>query len=762
MAAPLDAISRFLLKHPPEAFARGEVVLAPVVPVVVAVVLMAAGVAGAAWMVRALQGTSRRDRWLLGGLRAAAFVLIGVCLLRPTLVFSRAVAQRNVLVVLADDSRSMQLADVGGMPRVAAMQAALADSGAVMRALADRFVVRVHRMDDGAEHLPSLASVAGTGTRSDIGAALSALRDRTAGLPVAGVVLVSDGHDNGTSDLDAELRRWRARGVPVHTVGVGASRPASDVALEGIALPPSVLEGGEAVGEARLRAAGLAGARIAFEVEAGGRLVHLDTLVVPESRDLFQVPIRIPPLAPGAHAVRVRARAVPADPLPQNDAAVALLTVRAGPERILHVEGEPRAELPFLRRALSGDTAVELVSLVRSAPGKYLRLGVRDSLELRTGFPTTRAELFRYRGLLLGSVEAAFFSADQLRMLEEFVRVRGGGFLALGGRRALAEGGFAGTAVAAALPVALDPVASGEPAVRVVHPVPTDAGLAEPALHLEPSRDAGRRAWAALPAVTTVNRLGPPRPGATVLLEGRDSTAGGRAPLVVTHRYGAGRATVFAVQDAWRWRLNPVVAEDDSTLARLWPRLARWMLADAPDQVEAVPVRSVVGPGEAAAFDLTVRDAAFLPTDRARIVARVIPPDAPPVEVPTAPLAGRPGGYRALVATAGAGAYRLDVTAILDGDSVAARPAWVLADAGAAEPGSGTRDDALLARVAEGTGGGTFDLAALDGLPEAASVTPAGITAREAHDLWDAPAVLLLLLGVVAADWTLRRRRGLA
>ena len=72
------------------------------------------------------------------------------------------------------------------------------------------------------------------------------------------------------------------------------------------------------------------------------------------------------------------------------------------------------------------------------------------------GFPKTREELFAYRGLILGSVEAGAFTADQLRMIADFVEQRGGGLLMLGGPRAFAEGGWAGTPVAEVLPVAIE------------------------------------------------------------------------------------------------------------------------------------------------------------------------------------------------------------------------------------------------------------------------------------------------------------------
>ena len=114
-------------------------------------------------------------------------------------------------------------------------------------------------------------------------------------------------------------------------------------------------------------------------------------------------------------------------------------------EKILYVEGEPRFEMKFLRRAVEGDSNLQVVTLQRTAEGKFLRLGVDSAGELAAGFPRTREELFRYRALILGSVEASFFTADQLRMIEEFVSQRGGGLLVLGGRLALGEGGYAGT-----------------------------------------------------------------------------------------------------------------------------------------------------------------------------------------------------------------------------------------------------------------------------------------------------------------------------
>ena len=58
-----------------------------------------------------------RDRIVLTTLRVAALALVLFCLFRPTLVVRAAVPQQNVVAVLMDDSRSMQIADWEGKPR---------------------------------------------------------------------------------------------------------------------------------------------------------------------------------------------------------------------------------------------------------------------------------------------------------------------------------------------------------------------------------------------------------------------------------------------------------------------------------------------------------------------------------------------------------------------------------------------------------------------------------------------------------------------
>ncbi len=66
----------------------------------------------------------------------------------------------------------------------------------------------------------------------------------------------------------------------------------------------------------------------------------------------------------------------------------------------------------------------------------------------------------------------------------------------------------------------------------------------------------------------------------------------------------------------------------------------------------------------------------------------------------------------------------------------------------------------LLRRIAEETGG-RFYTNDVSSLPEAISYSGRGVTVVEERDLWDMPAILLLLIGMTGAEWAYRRGRGL-
>ncbi|MGE3524421.1 MAG: hypothetical protein AB7I33_00705, partial [Gemmatimonadales bacterium] len=113
----LEAFFTFLFKYRPVLYQRGTLTfeLPPVWVLLATGVLVVLAVL-AVYAVRN-QRLTRKQRLIAGGIRLAAVLLLGFCLLRPVLVLATTVPQQNFLAVMVDDSRSMQLADQGGAPR---------------------------------------------------------------------------------------------------------------------------------------------------------------------------------------------------------------------------------------------------------------------------------------------------------------------------------------------------------------------------------------------------------------------------------------------------------------------------------------------------------------------------------------------------------------------------------------------------------------------------------------------------------------------
>jgi hypothetical protein len=67
----------------------------------------------------------------------------------------------------------------------------------------------------------------------------------------------------------------------------------------------------------------------------------------------------------------------------------------------------------------------------------------------------------------------------------------------------------------------------------------------------------------------------------------------------------------------------------------------------------------------------------------------------------------------------------------------------------------------LLEKLSSETGGRYWRPQELSGLGREIPYSAAGITLRETKDLWDMPAVFLLLLVLRSSEWLLRRKWGM-
>jgi uncharacterized membrane protein len=766
MPAFFESIFEALFKYRPIVFERGEFAFAGSFTGGRLLLLLAILVAGPViWMYTRARGRSTtRDRIILTSIRVLIFGVVLFCLFRPQLRVKRAVPQQSYVAVLLDDSRSMRIADDAKNPRTEFVTNALGTKGQLAQALSDRFKVRYFRFSRDVERVSDVRTLAYAGTTTHVADAIDQVRQEMSGVPLAGVVVVSDGADNSTSGVTNSLLPMKASGVPVYTVGLGRESFDKDIQLNRVQTPARVLLNSALVVDVVVSQRGFARDKVDLIVEDGGLIVEKQQITLPADGEAATVRVSFTAKTPGARTFTFRVQQKDGEVIKVNNEQRAVVDVVNKREKILYFEGEPRFELKFIRRAVADDPNLHVVALQRTAENKFLRLDVDSAAELAAGFPASRDELFKYRAIILGSVEASFFTHDQMQMLNEFVSRRGGGFLALGGRHSFSEGGYLGTPVAEVLPVELEdrPINSEYFDSLVVKP--TRAGLTHAATQIDSTEKTSGERWATLPRLTTANAVFRVKPGATLLLSG-SSTSSKVEPVVLAYQH-FGRGTSFAlpVQDTWLWQMHADIPLEDQTHETFWRQLVRQLVHDVPTSVTGVANTDQVEAGQRIAITAEVNDSSFLQVNDAAVFATVTPLEGEG-ETFTVPLEWsgvRDGEYRGSLVLPHDGMHSIKIEAKRGDLSLGSDELHINAAPSNAEYFDAHLNSTTLKRMAEETGGRYYTPATASTLADDISYTGRGDTVTEENDLWDMPALFLLLVLLIGAEWVYRRVRGLA
>lgn len=766
----LDTAYQFLFKYQPLVFEQGDFAWGSS-RWMAGLVLVAAGAGIYALLTyRNVRGHGPRDRVVIASLRIATLALLAVCLLRPMLILKIAVPQQNFVGVLLDDSRSMQVSDLEGHPRGNYITENFgAATGPLLAKLSERFVVRTYRFSSFTERLNAPGDLTFGGTGSQLGSALARAKDELSGLPLSGLIMVSDGADTSEATLDTAITELKAESIPVFTVGVGEEKMARDIQVSRVETPRTALKGSFLVVDVVITQTGFEGQKLPLVVESEGRVVDTQDIPMPDDGEAATVRVRFKVDEGGLRRFKFRIPEQAGEQVPQNNARENVIEVLDKRVKLLYLEGEPRFEAKFIRQGLEADPNIQVVLLQRTAaatpssPTKFLRLGIDTPDELIEGFPLKEEELFAYSGLVLGSVEASAFTLEQLRMISDFVSKRGGGLLTLGGRRSFAEGGWGGTPVAEAMPIVLDAAANAKAGLYFSHIAvePARAGLAHPIAQLAATEKASIEAWGKLPRLTSVNPIDAVKPGATILLQGEDER-GRQQVTLAAQRYGRGKAVAFAVQDSWLWRMHATMAETDPTHHHFWQRLLRWVVDGVPGRVEVSSAPERVEPREPVTLTAQVADKKYADVNDARVVAMLRSPTGVVSEVPLSWTVKRDGEYQATFAPTEEGTYEVRVTATKEGETLGTSVTHLRAAPSEREYFDPAMRGTLLRRLAEETGGQFFKSGDTSGLSDALTLSGRGVTVVEEKDLWDMPVLFLLLVVLTGSEWFYRRARGLA
>ena len=772
----------------------------------------------------------RRVRIGCGLLKFAGIVLLALILLDPLWVGQRARPGANVFAVLADNSQSLKMKDPGESQSRGDILRKTLTGGADgwQSALEKDFQVRRYTFDSRLQNTRDFSEVNFDGRASALGGALKTAMEHWRGQPVAGVLLFTDGN---ATDLGKDLPPLDGC-PPIYPVVLGSDQELTDIALERVHVSQTAFEDAPVTIQAGVAATGFTGQKIVARLTevATGRTGtnQMDGLEISSaSNAVVQLSQRatgeelnfrfqIEPSGPGLHFYELEALSQAElensnAPLPEatlvNNRQMIVVDRGQEPFRVLYVGGQPTWEFKFLNRAIEDDPQVRMVSLIRVAnrepkfqfegragessnplfrgfgsqgeeTGSYdkpviIRLNTKDEFELRDGFPKTPEELFQYQAVILGDVEAAFFTHEQQALLQRFVSERGGGFLMLGGAESFRQGGYAGTAIGSMLPVYLDrPTDVALPSMWKL--TLTREGWLQPWTRLRATETEEKTRLDSMPPFEVFNPVDGIKPGASVLATVSDP--GGKTyPALAAERFGLGRTAAQMIGDMWRWGMRDESMQKD--LAKSWRQLVRWLVSDVPKgiSVSAEPA----GDGNPAEVRLIVKahDAKFQPLDDSTVQLTVRPvragfsegeydtnhvADTNFVQLNAGPSADHPGTYEATYIAHDTGAYSVEAVVTQPDGKVAGRAAagWT-SDPAVAEFRALKPNRALLETIAKKTGGQIVPMANLDSFVRSLPSRNAPVTETWSEPLWDKPAVLLLALACFVTEWGIRRWKGL-
>ena len=743
----------FLFKYPPAIFEKGKFVLLSGMPVWLLLVLIAAVGGGLFWNIRrrhsALNTTRSTVIWLA---ETALIALLLFMLWHPAVSVARLRPQQNVVAVLVDHSRSMGIADSG---KTRLQDAEDVMNNQLLHDLDQRFQVRLYEFGRDAVRIDQARNLAPDDNATRIGDSLKHIASEAGTMPLGAIVLLSDGGDNtGGIDRDtiSQLRQLR---VPVNTVGFGPDHFARDIEIVDVSTPARALPQSRVSARVAIRQHGYGGARVKLVVRENDHpIAQQEISLKPDADQSETILFNAGPA--GAHSFQVGIEPQEGEQNKQNNAMVRLVNVGEKKMRILYFEGEPRWEFKFIRRAIFDydDPAIELVTAVRTTQNKtYQQGGAPD--ELRDGFPPNEEGLFKFDGLIIGSVEASYFTPEQQTWIRDFADRRGGGVLFLAGRFALADGGYAKSPLAEMMPlrISAEKTWSRDYATASL----TDAGRESVITRIEDDRDQNAAHWQKMPQIANYAVMGPPKPGAEVLMNVAEN--GHRpSPLLAIQNYGRGRVAIFATAGSWRWRM--LQDHTDRAHAEFWQQLMRWMVNETPGPVLSATPHQVLADDTHVPLRVSVRDKTYQTVSGATVQTTVVRPDGSSEMLELKPDPLEPGTYAGDYTADKPGTYVAETAARQDKTDLGRDTLTFRREDGVAENFGAAQNRDLLEKLASDTGGNYYTPANAKKLVDEVAVSEAGIIAHDNLDLWDMPILFLLVILIRGGEWLLRRRWG--
>lgn len=644
--------------------------------------------------------------------------------------------------------------------------------------LRERYNVRTYWMGESGRALSApdeqfselLRSTSPQGQVSRLGTSLSQILEQQRGRPTAAIVMLSDGITIEGPNLAEGAQQAALRGIPIFPIGIGSQQLTRELKIEEVVVDPVAFVGDMLTFVVRLSAQGMPGELVTISVadkNDPSRILDERSITLPEQQVTREIRLQFRPEQIGEFDFQVKAEA--GSPAPSDDQNLVLRKVKVldATIKVLYVQAYPRFQFRFLKMLLerqlkrsptSGrdEKAFKLTTILQDADQSYADQD--ETAEI--SFPATRQELFEYDVVIIGDVNSAFLSREQLQNLQDFVQVKGGGLMFVAGQFFM-PWDYRSTPLDSLFPFSMDDVRKADTEQAYVDPVRvglTDLGLNTLPLQVTQLPSDTIAAWRSMSQVywnVPIERL---KPGAQELANA-DRPDGSQQPLLTQQFVGRGKVMFLGTDDLWRWDYH------DEFWMQSIRYLARSSLLDSDGAVELTVDRSTYRTGESATARVRFFDESQAPPEDDGVQLTLEKPDGRTRTITMSRVAGNRDLFEATIPGLTAGDHRLwIVQPLLRGTTGETKPP---STEFTVEPVAGemTRLDmdlAELKQTATITRGKYFSFLEADSLLD---VLPRGRQVRiqtlPPEPLWNSWKLALLFVTLLIGEWVLRKRMGL-
>ncbi|WP_145454221.1 vWA domain-containing protein [Gimesia panareensis] len=735
-------------------------------------------------------------RCLLYGIRIVLVLLVIAMLLEPILVLSKEEKIPSHLLVLLDTSQSMSLndawqdeeqamdvsrglgmsSDVDALRRMNRLQLArkLVNESFLKDLSADGTrTVHLHSFSDKFD--PEALSVSkewqAGGNATAIASSLRQALLSYSGMPLSGVLLISDGQSTSGEPPEEVLQMLSDEGIPLVSVGVGTTDGPRNVAITELEVSPVVF-----VQDAN---------QLTVHIESRGMQAESATLLIEQRRNggpwqefinediVLNLDGQLQPRTyqfseTKTGKVEFRAKMIDTGPEISQDDNLASAEVRVIRQRlnVLFIAGSTFPEVQFLRNTFLRDRQINLSTWLMAADKTYEHPG---DLPIRR-LPVTQEELNEYDCVILYDPDPNGWPINFPELLTNFVTKAGGGLVYIAGEMQTANmfdhQSDPSLGWLNLLPVIREPgLFRSQVQIRLSARSPwkldvTDQGVQDSIFNFASDKQANEQLLKNLPGMFWHFPVTKAKPGATILAvhaDPRMRNEYGQEVLIASQRVGPGWSIFIGFDSTYRWRyLNEQLF--DGFWARVVDRAGRSKQLGGNYPFRLSTPQAQYQPGGQAKIVARFLDETQVEPGLQRLYGEVERGDDQPVPL-TLTEGNQRGEFSTTFPVTQTGTYfvRVWMGDEAAGATVKAATMPIKVEFPNQELENPALDEAYLQTMSSSTGGRVYQLSEAENIVNAFKIKQVSRFLEERQEIWDAPIFYILIFGLLVTEWILRK-----